>query len=271
MPSIGKIPASLMIVRDAAVAGLFYERDPDPLRQQVTALLGRASAVVECPPQVLIVPHAGYVYSGQTAAAAYAQLASLADVIERVVLFGPAHRVALQGMALSTADAFATPLGTVPIDRDSIKCAKQLPGITVSDEAHRQEHSLEVQLPFLQTALGSFSLVPIVVGQCTPTTVAKVMDTLWGGPETLLVISTDLSHFLAYEEARQKDTLTCKRIQAKDNTLNGQDACGAHALNGLMSTKHCQSMTVKLIDRCNSGDTAGDKDRVVGYGAFRLH
>ena len=260
-----------MIVRDTAVAGLFYEGDSDALRQQLTALLRAPTAAVTRPPQALIVPHAGYVYSGHTAAAAYSQLAPWADVIERVVLFGPAHRVALQGMALPSVDAFATPLGNIPIDQDSIKRVELLPGVSVADEAHRQEHSLEVQLPFLQVVLGSFSLVPIVVGQCAPTTVAKVMDTLWGGPDTLLVISTDLSHFHPYEEARQRDTLTCKRIQAKDNTLNGQDACGAHALNGLMSTEHCRSMTVKLIDKCNSGDTAGGKDRVVGYGAFRLH
>jgi AmmeMemoRadiSam system protein B len=271
MHSIGKIPASSMIVRDTAVAGLFYEDDSDQLRQHVTALLEAADAIVECPPQALIVPHAGYVYSGQTAAAAYAQLAPLADVIERVVLFGPTHRVALQGMALPSVDAFATPLGNIPVDQDSIKRAKQLPGICVSDEAHRQEHSLEVQLPFLQTVLGSFSLMPILVGQCAPTAVARVMDTLWGGPNTLLVISTDLSHFHPYEQARQRDALTCERIEAKDNTLNGQDACGAHALNGLMSTEHCRPMTVKLLDTRNSGDTAGGKDRVVGYGAFRLH
>jgi len=260
-----------MTVREAAVAGLFYESDSHQLRQHISALLGTASATIGCPAQALIVPHAGYVYSGQTAAAAYSMLAPLADSIERVVLFGPAHHVTLQGMALPSVDHFATPLGNIPLDQDSIKRIEQLPGICVSDEAHRQEHSLEVQLPFLQTVLGSFSLVPIVVGHCAPQTVAAAMDALWGGPETLLVVSTDLSHFHPYEEASERDALTCERIQAKDNTLTGQDACGAYAVNGLMSTQHCRSMSVQLVDLCNSGDTAGSRDRVVGYGAFILH
>jgi len=260
-----------MTVREAAVAGLFYESDSDQLRQHISALLGTASAAIDCPTQALIVPHAGYIYSGQTAAAAYSRLAPLADSIERVVVVGPAHRVALEGMALPSVDAFATPLGNIPLDQDGIVRIAQLPGICVSDEAHRQEHSLEVQLPFLQTVLGSFSLVPIVVGHCAPKTVAAVMDALWGGSETLLVVSTDLSHFHPYAQACARDALTCERIQAKDNTLNGQDACGAYAVNGLMSTEHCRSMSVQLIDMCNSGDTAGSRDRVVGYGAFILH
>ena len=262
---------SSMNIRKAAVAGAFYEADANRLRRHILSLMNGAQGNTLYSPQALIVPHAGYVYSGATAAEAYRNLAALAGEIERVVLFGPAHRVALQGMAVPSVDAFATPLGDVPLDRESIARIVALPGVCVSDEAHREEHSLEVQLPFLQTVLKHFSLVPVVVGHCPPRTVASVMDALWGGPETLLVVSTDLSHFHSYDDATELDTLTCERLRAKDNALNGQDACGAYALNGLMSTMHCQSLQVELVDRCNSGDTAGSKDRVVGYGAFVIH
>ncbi len=260
-----------MNIREAAVAGSFYEADANRLQQQVMSLMESAPGVSPCSPQALIVPHAGYVYSGSTAAEAYRALAPLADKIERVILFGPAHRVSLQGMALPSVDAFATPLGKVHLDRERIQQVSTMPGVCVSDEPHRLEHSLEVQLPFLQSVLGDFSLVPIVVGHCDAQTVAAVMDALWNGPETLLVVSTDLSHFHTYAEAIQLDTLTCNRLQAKDNALSGQDACGAYALNGLMSSSHCQSLQVELVALCNSGDTAGSKDRVVGYGAFIVY
>ncbi|RLA55933.1 MAG: AmmeMemoRadiSam system protein B [Gammaproteobacteria bacterium] len=260
-----------MKIRPAAVAGSFYAADTSRLQRHILSLMSGAHTNTSHVPQVLIVPHAGYVYSGATAAEAYRTIVPLADRIERVVLFGPAHRVPLQGMAVPSVDAFATPMGSVLLDKESITLISALPDVCVSDEAHREEHSLEVQLPFLQTVLKHFSLVPVVVGHCAPRTVASVMDALWGGPETLLVVSTDLSHFHTYEDATHLDTLTCDRLQAKDSVLSGQDACGAYALNGLMSTGHCQSLQVELVDRCNSGDTAGSKDRVVGYGAFVLH
>ena len=260
-----------MNIRKAAVAGSFYEADANRLRQHIMSLLGGAHTNTPCSPQALIVPHAGYVYSGATAAEAYRAVAPLADRIERVVLFGPAHRVSLQGMAVPSVDAFATPLGDVPLDTRRLQQAAVLPGVCVSDEAHRLEHSLEVQLPFLQSVLGQFSLVPIVVGHCDAQVVAAVMDALWGGPETLLVVSTDLSHFHTYDDAMRLDTLTCDRVLAKESSLSGQDACGAFALNGLMSTAHCRSLQVELVAVCNSGDTAGSRDRVVGYGAFVVH
>jgi len=257
--------------REAAVSGLFYEGDARRLQQHIDGLLSATRAHDNPSPRALIVPHAGYIYSGQTAAEAYHCLAPLRDSIERVVLFGPAHRVPLEGMAVPSVDAFSTPLGDVALDRASIERIADLPQVCVSDEAHRQEHSLEVQLPFLQTLLEDFTLVPVVVGYCAPQQVAAVMDALWAGPETLLVVSTDLSHFHHYDEARQLDTLTCERVMAKDNSLDGQDACGAQALNGLMSSRLCQSLQVELLAMCNSGDTAGTTDRVVGYGAFVLH
>ena len=260
-----------MTIRAAAVAGAFYEADEERLRRHLMAMLAGAGARAGIRPKALIVPHAGYIYSGTVAAQAYATLAPVAADIARVVLFGPAHRVPLEGMAVPDVDAFVTPLGEVPLDRESIRYACTLPGVCLSNEAHRLEHSLEVQLPFLQTVLGQFTLVPVVVGHCDARTVAAVMDALWGGPETLLVVSTDLSHFHSYEEACSLDTRTCSRLMQRDKSLTGRDACGAYALNGLMSSAHCQSLAIEKLAMCNSGDTAGSKDRVVGYGAFILH
>ena len=260
-----------MSIREAAVAGLFYEADATRLKAQLSGFLSGSSVQALARPKVLIVPHAGYVYSGSTAASAYAQLEPLRDAIRRVVLLGPAHRVYLQGMALPSVDAFATPLGEVPLERAALDAIAAMPGVCVDDEAHREEHSLEVQLPFLQTLLTRFSLLPVVVGDCDPNRVGAVLDELWGGAETLVVISSDLSHFHPYDEARQIDAATCARILQKSTGLSGAEACGARALNGLMSARHCQDLSVDLLAVCNSGDTAGDRQRVVGYGAFQLH
>ncbi len=260
-----------MSIRKAAVAGQFYEADTTALQQQLSDLMAGVSSVPGPVPEVLIVPHAGYIYSGQTAARAYRCLELHRDEIRRVVLFGPAHRVYLEGMAVPSVDLFTTPLGDVPLDRESLDRIITMPGVSVSDQAHRDEHSLEVQLPFLQTVLTQFTLVPVVVGDCDAATVAAVMDALWGGVDTLVVISTDLSHFLSYAKARQVDAHTCNRILAKVSSLSGEEACGARALNGLMRTEHAQALDVELLDACNSGDTAGGRDRVVGYGAFLLH
>ena len=258
--------------RPPAVAGLFYESDASRLRHHITALMDDARPDAAAPaPRALIVPHAGYVYSGKTAAAAYACLAPVRDSIRRVVMFGPAHRVSLEGMALPAADSFATPLGDVQIDRSGAERIAGLAGVIVSEEAHRQEHSLEVQLPFLQTVLGDFSLVPVVVGRCAAATVAAAMDLLWDEPGTLLVVSSDLSHFHSYEAAGRLDSATCDRLLARSTDLNGEQACGAYALNGLMHSAGRRSLRVELLDLCNSGDTAGDRDRVVGYASFLLH
>lgn len=263
--------SSSMTVRAPAVAGLFYEENPARLQQHVAGLLDQVTGDARPTPRALIVPHAGYVYSGLTAARAYARLRPLRDRIRRVALFGPAHRVYLQGMAIPSVDTFSTPLGDIPLDRAALQQIIDLPAVTVSDEAHREEHSLEVQLPFLQAVLADFRLVPVVVGRCDPSAVAAVMDALWQEPDTLLLVSTDLSHFHPYGEARQLDSLTCERLLARNNTLTGEEACGAQALNGLMSTARGRSLDMELISMCNSGDTAGDRNRVVGYGAFALH
>lgn len=260
-----------MTAREPAVAGMFYSAEAEQLQREVSSLLGNAETESGPVPKAMVVPHAGYVYSGPVAAEAYRLLTPARRSIHRVVLFGPAHRVYLEGMAVPSADGFVTPLGTVPVERKIIADISEFPGVCVSDTAHKDEHSLEVQLPFLQSLLDQFQLVPIVVGQCEPNLVAEVMDALWGGPETLIVVSSDLSHYLPYDQAQQVDENTCRRILTKASTLTGDEACGAYALNGLMSTGHCKQLTVEAVDVRNSGDTSGQKDRVVGYGAFILH
>jgi AmmeMemoRadiSam system protein B len=260
-----------MASREPAVAGSFYSADAEQLRQDVDRLLGQADLRSSIAPKAMIVPHAGYVYSGPVAAAAYRLLEPLRESIRRVALFGPAHRVYLDGMAIPASESFRTPLGTVPLDAAAIRQISELPGVCISDLAHAQEHSLEVQLPFLQMTLDEFQIVPVVVGQSDSGQVARVIDTLWGGPETLIVISSDLSHYLTYEDARRIDQSTGKHIHEKVSTLTGQEACGAYAVNGLMRAQHCKDLDVETIDLRNSGDTAGDKSRVVGYGAFILH
>ena len=208
-----------MSVRKAAVAGQFYESDTASLQQQVSELMSGVSSVSSSVPEVLIVPHAGYIYSGSTAAQAYRCLESRRDEIRRVVLFGPAHRVYLEGMAVPSVDLFTTPLGDVPLDREAINRIIAMPGVSVSDQAHQDEHCLEVQLPFLQTVLAQFTLVPVVVGNCDAAKVAAIMDVLWGGEDTLMVISSDLSHFLTYAEPAHE---TSKRVRVT-NTPSGID------------------------------------------------
>jgi AmmeMemoRadiSam system protein B len=261
-----------MSTRSPAVAGMFYPAHPGRLGEDVARMLGELPADESAvPPKALIVPHAGYVYSGSVAAAAYRRLEPVRATVHRVVLLGPAHRVYLQGVAVPECEAFSTPMGLVPIDRAAVEMVADLPGVVRSDRAHAEEHSLEVQLPFLQAMLDSFSLVPIVVGQCEAEVPATILDELWGGPETLIVVSSDLSHYLPYEQARETDGRTCRMILEKSSALDGHDACGAHAINGLMRSRHCADLSVTVVDICNSGDTAGDRRRVVGYGAFALH
>lgn len=261
-----------MIVREPAVAGTFYPDHPDRLRRDLEGFLRPVEEEEHGPPpKALIVPHAGYIYSGAVAGSVYRKLGPAAEGISRVVLLGPAHTVYLEGMAVPEADCFSTPLGRVPVDQPAIDTIASLPGVVCSNAAHSREHSLEVQLPFLQVLLGDFRLVPLVVGHCDPDRVAAVIDTLWGGPETLVVVSSDLSHFLPYGEAREVDGDTCRRILDKSSSLIGEQACGAYAINGLMRSRHGQELSVEVVDLRNSGDTAGDKRRVVGYGAFLLH
>lgn len=256
-------------VRRPAVAGLFYPGGEAELAGTVDGLLaeGRAQAGPESqPPKAVIVPHAGYIYSGSTAAQAYARVQPVADRITRVVMFGPSHRVALHGLALPTSQAFNTPLGDVPVGTADVADLRR---VTVQDAPHAQEHSLEVQLPFLQRVLGNdFELVPFSVGQADPDEVATVIDRCWGGPETLLVFSTDLSHYYPYETAQRLDAETVQQMVALTGPIDPSRACGARPVNGLLVTAARRGMTTELYGWCNSGDTAGDKERVVGYAAI---
>jgi len=255
-------------VRPAAVAGMFYPDAPERLAGEIRAYLSDASAQAALMPKALIVPHAGYIYSGPIAANAYALLAPLRESIRRVVLLGPAHRVAVRGLATTSASAFETPLGEVRIDTHAVAAALSFPQVTVSDVAHAHEHALEVQLPFLQTVLRSFSLVPFAVGHVSTEDVAEVMDALWGGPETLVVVSSDLSHYRSYAEAKRIDRATTDAILAMSPILDHEQACGATPINGLLQCAKRRGLSPTLLDLRNSGDTAGDRGRVVGYASF---
>lgn len=256
-------------IREPAVAGLFYPDDPVLLQEQVERLLA-ADTAVATRPKALIVPHAGYIYSGPVAASAYAQLLPLRDRIQRVVLLGPSHRVAFTGLAASSARYFSTPLGLIQVDQQAMDDILLLPQVRVLDEAHREEHSLEVQLPFLQTVLGAdFTLVPLVVGEAEAEEVAEVIDKLWGGPETLLVISSDLSHYHDYATARRLDNATSQAIeQLNPLAIDYHQACGRNPVNGLLLAARQHHLNATILDVRNSGDTAGTRDRVVGYGAY---
>ena len=264
-----------MSTRAAAVAGYFYDADAGRLQHHVNQLLNAESAnaksaIPKSLPEALIVPHAGYVYSGSTAATAFRCLLADPDQVSRVLLIGPAHRVYVDGMAIPSVDYFATPLGEVELDRNGLEQISRLSGVQISDEAHREEHSLEVQLPFLQTVLNEFTLVPVVVGGAGAEAVAAVIDALSADSHTLVVISSDLSHFLSYQDARRVDAGTCQQILHKSTTLKGDEACGARAINGLMAARKSRALEVSLLHACNSGDTAGKPNRVVGYAAFAL-
>ncbi|MDE2208220.1 MAG: AmmeMemoRadiSam system protein B [Betaproteobacteria bacterium] len=277
-------------LRLAAVAGTFYPRAPTELAAAVRACFDDATAHAHAAealpagsrsfdgapgarpaasrPKALIVPHAGYVYSGAIAAAAYARLADGREPIRRVVLFGPTHRVPVRGLAVPTANAFATPLGNVGVDRTAVELALALPQVRASDAAHALEHSLEVQLPFLQAVLGDFEIVPFAVGEATPGEVAEVMELLWGGPETLLVVSSDLSHYHPYATAQALDRATAAAILSLSANLDHEQACGATPVNGLLLCARGRGLRPRLLDLRNSGDTAGDRSRVVGYASF---
>jgi hypothetical protein len=258
----------LQEVRPAAVAGLFYPNSPATLAADVRASLAAAPAHPGPVPKAIVVPHAGYVYSGAIAAAAYVRLAPVRDVVRRVVLLGPTHRAAVRGIALPAARAFATPLGRVDLDTAGIAAAMALPQVVVSAAAHAQEHAIEVQLPFLQTVLGSFTLLPFAVGHASAEDVAALLDCVWGGPETLIVVSTDLSHYHRYDEARAIDADTAERVLALSPLLDHDQACGATPLNGLLLAARRHGLVPELLDLRNSGDTAGDHSRVVGYASF---
>jgi AmmeMemoRadiSam system protein B/AmmeMemoRadiSam system protein A len=263
----------LGLTRQPAVAGAFYPGVRDQLAAVVNGLLDAASKEAQetarAVPKAIIAPHAGYVYSGAVAATAYASLAEARSIIKRVVLLGPSHRVALRGLATTSAESFLTPLGAIPIDREVLDIALRFPQVEVVDAAHAHEHSLEVHLPFLQIALDRFSLAPFSVGEATPEEVAVVLEAIWGGPETLIVVSSDLSHFHDYETARRLDAASTRAIEKLEpEGLDSESACGCVPVRGLLVSAKRHGLGVETVDLRNSGDTAGPKDRVVGYGSY---
>lgn len=257
-------------IRPAAVAGLFYPADAHLLQAQVGELLAAAMPMEQAfpPPKALMVPHAGYIYSGAIAANAYALLKPLRSVIERVVLLGPAHRVPVRCFALPAAQSFATPLGVVPVSREDWLMLQSRGDVVVDDRPHAFEHCLEVQLPFLQSMLDRFELVPVLVGDAPAHAVAELLASLWGGPETLIVISSDLSHYQPYEQARACDRATVDQIVRLSGSLGDEQACGARPLNGFLKLAEQLGLEAHLLDLRNSGDTAGDRSRVVGYASI---
>lgn len=260
-----------MHIREPAVAGSFYPGERDELQRTVRHYLQQAGAQGPAP-KALIVPHAGYIYSGPIAASGYARLHSARAQIQRVLLLGPAHRVAFRGLATSSASHFSSPLGTVAVDVSALQQLADLPQVQTLDRAHALEHSLEVHLPFLQEALSEFRLIPLVVGDATYAEVAEVLERLWGGPETLIVISSDLSHYHDYATAQQLDRATSEAIEGlQPERIAVEQACGRIPVGGLLLAARRHGLQAHTLDLRNSGDTAGPRNQVVGYGAYVIH
>ncbi len=256
-------------VRPAALAGQFYPSNARVLRMQITEMLAAALPPEHLTaPKAIIVPHAGYIYSGAVAANAYRSLSAVREQIRRVVVLGPAHRAPVRGFVLPAAQAFSTPLGEVPLSRLDWLMLQTRNDVYVDDQPHALEHCIEVQLPFLQTLLGSFSLVPILVGEASDEAVAELLEALWGGPETLIVISSDLSHYLPYRQAQWIDRSTVDQVLELRPGISHQQACGATPVNGLLLAARRRLLKPQLLDLRNSGDTAGDRSRVVGYASL---
>jgi len=256
-------------LRPPAVAGIFYSGDSEQLQTEIlSAIVASRPVRLKHPPKALIVPHAGYGYSGMVAASAFAALRPWADHYRRVILIGPAHRLPFRGMAIPECGAFATPLGTVPLDSQSLDEVAKFSGVSRLNAAHEQEHCLEVELPFLQTVLSDFVLAPILVGLCDPAEVALILRALWYGPETLIVVSSDLSHYQTHAKANAEDHVTLERILNGQGPILPDQACGALPISGLMQIAREKDLHAQLLDYRNSGDTGGDKTRVVGYASI---
>lgn len=256
-------------VRSAAVAGLFYPGSAAELQPMVQEFL--RDAVASEPgysPKAVIAPHAGFVYSGPVAGSAFRCFSAAAEVIRKIVLIGPAHRLPVRGLALPGQDGFETPLGTVEVDRDLVDSISDMPQVSTNVAAHAPEHCLEVELPFLQIVLGTFSVLPLLVSQVEAEEMAEVLERVWGGPETRIVISSDLSHYLSYDTAREIDRDTAQQVLELNQPIEEHRACGAVAINGLLTAARRRGLAPRLLDLRNSGDTAGDRLRVVGYGSF---
>lgn len=270
----------MTIIRPPAVAGTFYPADADLLRSEIDGLIDAAlhSGIAQqetATPKAIIVPHAGLMFSGSLAALGFATVRALKDTIKRIVIIGPAHRMAFQGIALARADQFATPLGNMRCDLPALQKALALPHVQMLDDAHTLEHGLEIELPFIQRLFGEQSdigIVPLLVSRCSPRQVHEVIEKLWGGPETLIVISSDLSHFHDYDTAKKMDNRTRAMIENFDaENIDTNDACGALPVAGMLMAARNRGMKIKTLGMRNSGDVTGDKSRVVGYGAWAVY
>jgi hypothetical protein len=269
MRAQSKPAAETQVLRLPAVAGQFYPENPEELRTMVGSFLAAAKTVSDTIPKAIIAPHAGYPYSGPIAGSAYACLARGRGALKRVVLLGPSHFVAFPGLAASSASVFQSPLGPIPVDEEALILVRALPQVTTLDAAHQREHSLEVHLPFLQITLGEFKLVPLVVGDATANEVGAVLNELWGGGETCIVVSSDLSHYHNYPTAQQMDHETARTIESLNwQDLGGDQACGCQPIRGLLWSAKERGLRCRTVDLRNSGDTSGGRGRVVGYGAF---
>lgn len=258
-------------VQPAVVAGMFYPAEPEQLRADVRRYLQQAKVQTTTPPKALIAPHAGYIYSGPVAGNAYAQLESRSGTISRVVILAPAHRVAFSGIAYSSATLFRTPLGDVEVDLEALNSVTELAQLQQRDDAFRDEHSIEVHLPFLQETLSGFKIVPLLVGDATPAQVDELLEALWGDSETLILISSDLSHYLSYDAARKMDQEATIAIESLNpDALSYHHACGRTPVSGLLLAARRHRLKVETLDLRSSGDTAGTRDHVVGYGAYAL-
>ncbi len=254
--------------RNPAVAGIFYSADKDRLDSEVEHYLADTASPLDYQPRILIVPHAGYVYSASTAAKAYGRLQKYAAKIKNVILLGPSHRVAFRGAALPSANFFATPLGAVPVNRELTAQLAALPGFKIDDHPHKEEHSLEVQLPFLQKVLKKFKIIPVVYGEVDPGLLAQALEPLVERDDTLLVVSADLSHYNDYETARELDGHTADMVANNQAELENHMSCGADGINAALLIAKEAALRPEMLELLNSGDTSGDKQRVVGYGAW---
>lgn len=258
---------------ESQVAGYFYPNDPNTLSKQIDDfLLNTEIEKNNIIPKAIIVPHAGYIYSGQTAAFSYNCLEKIKNKIKKVVIIGPAHRVGFNGIAGTLATEFVTPLGVVKVDESSMENVLTMPSVMILEEAFQGEHCLEVQLPFLQKILNNFTIVPLIVGNVSYITLSEVIERLWGFDDTLFVISSDLSHYHDYKTAQNMDSTTANAIvNLEPDNITYDNACGRIGIQAMLDIAKSKNMTVKQLDLRNSGDTAGDKNRVVGYGAFCVY
>jgi len=261
--------------RQASVAGSFYPKNPAQLKKTLTNLFNANEDLnidFQTPVKAIIAPHAGYIYSGPIAAKAYSLVSTCIKGKNKITIIGPSHFVPFNGIALSTAEFFETPLGKIKVDHHAYELINRIPEVIYLDEAHAREHSIEVHLPFIQYLKKDVRIIPLAVGQTSYQKVAKVLEKFCEEKDNLIIISSDLSHYHAYGYAQKYDLQTALKIENyKCSQLGPNEACGYLAIAGLLKMAKDRKYKIKRIDLCNSGDTSGSKDTVVGYGSWFFH